>query len=235
MIVIKHLILSLLGGTLVLTASAAPQEASAKVRIRAVLHDPMKPFVEMYVQGDAGNLIRLNLAMEGLTKPQIVSCPKSTLQLYSSSTADPAKPLANLLASVAVPEGVKQAIIFIVPAGENDKAPYKLMVLNDAFDAFGKGESRVINMTYLPLAITAGEHSKEIAPASIVTVPRVTKVNAMNQAQTVFYRKVDKDWVVLSERPMQFTNTLRNIFLIYLMPNVAEPQIRTLIDTSTGK
>jgi L-lysine 2,3-aminomutase len=90
-------------------------------------------------------------------------------------------------------------------------------------------------MTYLPLAITAGEHSKEIAPASIVTVPRVTKVNAMNQAQTVFYRKVDKEWVVLSERPMQFTNTLRNIFLIYLMPNVAEPQIRTLIDTATGQ
>ncbi|MCX6866416.1 MAG: hypothetical protein NTV46_09415 [Verrucomicrobia bacterium] len=235
MIVIKHLIRSVLAGAMVVTASAAPPEASAKVRIRAVLHDPMKPFVEMYVQGATGNLIRLNLAMEGLTKPQIVTCPKGTLQMYSSSTADPAKPLANLLASVAVPAGVKQAIIFIVPAGEKDKPPYKLMVLNDAFDAFGKGESRVINMTSMPLAIMAGEHSKEIAPASIVTVPRVTKVNAMNQAQTIFYHKVDKDWVVLSERPMQYTNTLRNIFLMYLMPNVAEPQIRTLIDTSTGQ
>ena len=33
---------------------------------------------------------------------------------------------------------------------------------------------------------------------------------------------------------MQFTKTLRNIFLIQLMPNVAKPQIRTLIDTTTA-
>jgi len=232
---IKPLIHIALAGALVLTASAAPPEADVKVRIRAVLHDPMKPFAEMYVRSATGNLIRLNLAMEGLTKPQIVTCPKGSLQLYSSATFDPAKPLANLLASVGVPEGVRQAIIFIVPAGEKEQPPYKLMVLNDAFDAFGKGESRVVNMTNLPLAIKAGEHSREIPPARTVTVPRVTKVNDMNQAQTDFYRKVDKDWVVFSERPMQYTNTLRNIFLIYLMPNVADLQIRTLIDTTSGQ
>ena len=233
MTAIQHLVSTALAGVLVLTSSAEP-EASVKVRIRAVLHDPMKPFAEMYVRGATGTMVRLNLAMEGLTQPQIVTCPKGVLQLYSSPAPDPEKPRLNLLASAAVPDRTKQAIVFIVPAGDKEQPPYKLLVLNDAFDVFAKGESRVINMTSLPLAIRAGEHSKEIPPARIVTVPRVTKVNDMNQAQTVFFRKIDQDWVVLSERPMQYTNTLRNMFLIYLMPNVAEPQIRTLIDTTTA-
>lgn len=221
----------MLAAGLSVTAFAQP-EASAKVRIRAVLHDPMKPFAEMYVADATGKLERLNLAMEGLTEPQTVTLPKGVLMLYSSSTIDATKPLANLLASAAVPEGVKQAIVFILPAADEGKAPYKLMVLNDSAAAFPRGESRVINLTRLPLAVRVGEHSLEVAPAKIVAVPRVTKLNATNQAQTSFYRKADKEWVLLSERPMQFTATLRNLFLIYLMPNVEAPQIRTLIDTS---
>ncbi|MCX6878641.1 MAG: hypothetical protein NTW21_33230 [Verrucomicrobia bacterium] len=232
MTAMRHLLRILLAGAVTLAASAQP-DATAKVRIRAVLHDPMKPFAEMYVRSAAGALVRLNLAMEGLTEPQLVTVSKGFLQLYSSATIDAAKPQANLLASVSIADGVKQAIIFIVPAGEKEKLPYKLMVLNDSVAAFAKGESRVINMTQLPLAIKAGEHAKEVPPARIVAVPPVTKVNALNQAQTLFYRKVDQDWILLSERPMQYTATLRNIFLMYLMPNVDEPQIRTLIDTST--
>ena len=226
-----HFIWIMLAGAMIPTALAQP-EAAAKVRIRAVLHDPMKPFAEMYVQGATGTVMRLNLAMEGLTVPQVVTLTNGVLQLYSSATIDAAKPLANLLASVSVPSTVKQAIIFILPVGEKDRQSYKLMVLNDAFDVFPKGESRIINMTRLPLAVKAGENSRQITPASIVAVPQVTKVNDLNQAQTVFYHFVDKQPVVLSERPMQYSNKLRNIFLIYQMPNVDEPQIRTLIDTS---
>ena len=224
----------LLAAALTLAACAQP-EASVKVRIRAVLHDPLKPFAAMYVPGPASALVRLNLALEGLTESQGVTLPKGVLQLYASPTIDPARPAANLLASVQVPAGVTQAIIFILPAGDKAPLPYKLMVLNDSLAAFGMGESRVINLTTLPLAIKAGEHSKDVPPASVAAVPPVTKVNNLNQAQTQFYRKAEKEWVLLAERPMQYTAALRNIFLMYLMPNVAEPQIRTLVDTSTPR
>lgn len=224
----------LLAAALTLAASAQPA-ASVKLRIRAVLHDPLKPFAAMYVPGTTDALIRLNLALEGLTDPQLVTLPMGVLQFFATPTRDPANPQANLLASVQVPAGVTQAIILILPAGDKAKLPYKLMILNDGLAAFGMGESRVINLTALPLAIKAGEHNKEIPPATVVAVPPVTKVNDLNQAQTLFYRKTDTEWVLLAERPMQFTATLRNIFLMYLMPNVEEPQIRTLIDTSTPR
>lgn len=228
----NRLLTGLLAAILPLAASAQQPEAT-KIRLRAVLHDPLKPFAELYIQGAAG-MERLNLAMEGLTEAQTVMLQKGTLRLFSSATIDPAKPLANLAASAPVAGDIKRAIVLILPAAANAKPPYQLAVLNDSFAAFAKGESRVINMTPLPLAVKAGEHSLEVPAGKIVKIPPVTKLNDLNQAQTAFYRKADATWALLSERPTQFTPDIRNIFLMYLMPNVEEPQIRTLIDTATS-
>lgn len=228
-----HRLLSgLLAALLPLTASAQQPETT-KIRLRAVLHDPLKPYAEMYFQGVAGGLERLNLAVEGLTDAQTVAVQKGTLRLFSSAKVDPAKPLANLAATVTVPAEVKRAIVFILPAAADAKPPYQLMVLNDSFTAFAKGESRVINMTRLPLAVKAGEHAVEVPAGKITKIPPVTKVNDLNQAQTTFYRKLETEWSLLSERPTQYTPEVRNIFLMFVMPNVEEPQIRTIIDTTT--
>lgn len=214
------------------TLVASAQDSTVKLKIRAVLHHPLSPYAELYVPGATGDLERLNLAFEGLTIPQTATASKGILNLYSSATVDAAKPLENLVASVKIPENTKQAIILIFPAGKDSKLPFRLMVLNDAFHAFAKGESRAINLTPLTLAIRVGEHSIKVPPAKIVPVPKVTKLNDLNQAQTSFYRKDAETWVLLSERPMQYADEVRNIFLLYLMPNVDEPQVRTLIDTS---
>jgi hypothetical protein len=88
-------------------------------------------------------------------------------------------------------------------------------------------------MTSLSLGIKAGEHTVPVLPAKIAAIPPVTKRNDLNQAPTAFYRRDDERWILLSERPMQFTDEVRNIFLIYPMPNVEEPRIRTLVDTSS--
>jgi hypothetical protein len=213
--------------------SIAAQEASTKIKLRALLHDPLKPFAEMYVMGEEAKLVRLNLALEGLTAAQIVTTNKGVLHLFSSDHIDPQKPLEHLIATATVSETIKQAVVLIVPAAAGEKIPYRLMVIDDSFATFPKGESRAINMTRQPLALRVGEHSKEIPGAAVVGIPPVTKVNHMNQAQTNFYIKQGDEWVILSERPLQYTNDVRRLFLIYQMPNVDEPQIRTILDTSS--
>ena len=125
---------------------------------------------------------------------------------------------------------IKKALALIVPSGAASGQPYRVMIMDDSAAAFPMGESRVINLTALELAVAAGEHRKAIKPASIETLPKVTQVNDMNQAPTRFYQKSGSDWTLLSERPTQFTNTIRNIFLLYTLPNVPEAQVRTLID-----
>jgi hypothetical protein len=229
-----RLLACIVTAALSLTA-AAQQPAATKLRLRAVLHDPVNPYAELYLRDAAGGMVRLNLAMEGLTDPQTVALDGGNLRVFSSATIDPAKPLANLAATVAVAADVKQAIVFLFPAGADAKPPYKMMVLNDAPAAFPKGETRVLNMTRLQLAMKAGEHAAKLPPAAVTAVPKVTKLNDLNQAQTEFYRQGEAatDWILLAERPMQFTNGVRNIILIYQMPNVEEPQLRTLIDTGT--
>jgi hypothetical protein len=220
--------------SLVLAAAVSAQEpATTKLRLRAVLHDPLKPFAEMYVRDAAGGLVRLNLAIEGLTEAQDVSLINGTLHVFDSKQIDPAKPLEHLLASVVVPAGVKRAIVFVFPAGANAKPPYQMMVLNDGAAAFPRGEARVINLTKLLMAAKFGEHRVKLSPAAVSAVPKVTKLNDLNQAQTEFYRKgaAENEWLLLAERPMQFTADSRNIVLMYQMPNVEEPQLRTLLDT----
>ena len=151
-------------------------------------HDPLRPHAELYVRDTTGTLVRLNLALEGLTEAQEVSLPGGTLQLFRSATVDPAKPLAQLAASVAVPAGIKRAIAFIFPAGGEAVPPYRMMVIDDGLAAFPKAETRVLNLTKLELAMKAGEHSVKLPPSALTAVPKVTKLNDLNQAQTEFYK-----------------------------------------------
>jgi hypothetical protein len=221
--------------TLALGVSAAAQDAPAasKLRLRAVLHDPLNPHAELYVRDATGALVRLYLALEGLTEAQNVSLSGGALQLFTSNTIDPAKPLEHLAATATVPANVKRAIAFIFPAAAGAKPPFRMMVIDDGAAAFPKAESRVLNLTPLELAMKAGEHSVKLPASKVSAVPRVAKRNALNQAQTEFYRKGKgaNEWLLLAERPMQFTDEIRNIILVFQMPNVEQPQLRTLVDT----
>jgi hypothetical protein len=219
-----------------LGASAVAADApSFRIKLRAVLHDPMSPAAEFHVQGAGSSVQRLSLSLEGIGEAQEVTVADGTLRLYSSSKVDPAKPLENLAASVKVAPTVKQAMAFIVPSGGQPGLPYRMLLIDDSATVFPMGESRVINLSQQELAVRAGEHRKVIKPASIEAISRVTKLNDMNQAPTQFYQKSGAEWTLLSERPTQFTDSLRNIFLLYTMPNVPEAQVRTLIDTANAQ
>lgn len=228
-----RLISFLFSAALCLTAVAQQPPAAAKLRLRAVLHDPLAPFAELYVRDSAGAMVRLNLALEGLTEAQNVSLQEGSLQFFTTKEVDPAKPLENLAATVKVPAGVNRAIVLIFPAGADAKPRYRMMVVDDGAAAFPKAETRVLNLTKLQMAMKAGEHSLKLPASALTAVPKVTKLNDLNQAQTEFYLKgkAENDWLLIAERPMQFAEQARNLILLYQMPNVETPQLRTLTDT----
>jgi len=210
------------------------EAATRKLSIRAVLHDPLKPQAELYVPLKEGALERLYLAIEGLTHPQEVVVTDGKLQFFSSPIIDPEKLLENLAAAVKVPDSLTRAIVFVIPSAKESQLPYRLVVLNDDPEAFPKGETRVINMTAVPLAMKAGEHSLKLPAAKITTLPVVKKLDHMNRAPTEFYRAGDaaNPWILFAERPMHFSLNARNLILFYPMPGLKEPRLRTLIDTT---
>jgi hypothetical protein len=226
-------LLALFASAALCLTAAAQEPVTTKLHLRAVLHDPLRSQLDLYVHDASKGIVPLNLSLEGLTEPQTVSVIDGTLQLFDSETIDPEKPLVHLAAKVAIPPKLSRAIVLIIPSGRETGPAYRMMVLNDDPKVFRKAETRVLNLTKLSLAMKAGEHSLKLSPAKVTAVPRVTKLNDLNQAQTSFYQKGEgeNEWVLIAERPMQFADGARNIILIYQMPKAKAPQLRTLIDT----
>lgn len=226
-------LISLIGFIALGLSAHAQNKDASKFRLRAVLHDPLKPQADLYVHDENGDLVPLHLALEGLTEPQIVTLKEGSLMLFDSKEYDADKPLEHLAAKVTVPSSVQRAIVFLFPAGENASLPYRMVVVNDAPGTFPNGETRVINMTAKNMAAKAGEHSVKIPSAKISSIPKVAKRNDLNQAPTAFYQQGagENEWLLIAERPMHFADISRNLILIYQLPGARMPKLRTLVDT----
>lgn len=218
--------------TLVVTVLWIPA-SGREIRLRTVLHDPLGPHAELHVPIEGGKLEPLNLSLEGLSLPQPVIVSDGRLLLYDSPVIDPEAPLSTLAAAGTIADRVKRAIVFILPAGKKTKLPYRLIIVNDGPGKFPKGSSRMLNLTSMKLRMKVDDQSLNLPSGRIVGLPPVDGLNHMNQAQTTFYREHDGDpsWVPFADRPMQFSHAARNLIIIYQMPGLEQPRLRTIIDT----
>ena len=213
-------------------ACAQADAPARSIQIRTVLHDPAQPSAVLFVPSQGGSLAKLNLASEGLTDPQVASVVNGSLSLFSSAVVDPKDPNAKLSATTKVPAEMSRMIVLVVPAAKGTTPPYRMLILDDSAKAFGKGESRVVNLTPVEFAMEVGDAKIRIPAANVTPVPRITKLNEFNQAQTNFYYKEGESWAVFSERQLQYIDTIRRIFLISTTPGAVQPDIRTIVDYS---
>jgi hypothetical protein len=51
-------------------------------------------------------------------------------------------------------------------------------------------------------------------------------------AQTNFYYKDSDQWIPFTERQLQFLDSTKRIFLIYLTPGSTQPFVTTLVDNT---
>lgn len=211
-----------------LVALAAGQDSV--VQVRAVLQDSARPDARFFVGKTSEALQPLKLAEEGLTESQRVSTENGSLNLFTSATIDPAKPLASLAATVKIPAGLSRLILIIVPAAPGATPPYRMMALDDSPATFPWGESKVVNLTPVDFALEVGDQKLLLPGGKITAVPKVTKVDEYNRAQINFHFKQGEQWVVASERQMQFVGNLRRVFLIYKAPDSLAPDVRAILD-----
>jgi hypothetical protein len=211
---------------------ARGDQAPAALQIRAVLHDPVNPSANLFLADKSGTHVKLNLVAEGLSKPQYALPVDGSLVLYDSATIDPKNPTANVATSVRIPPDTKRAVLVILPAPPDTKPAYRMVLVDDSFKAFPKGESRVISLVPVEMAMEAGEHKLPLHPGKITQVPVVTKVNEFNMAQTNFYYKQDESWVPFTERQLQYLDAFRRIFIIHVTPGAIQPTVTTVTDTS---
>ena len=226
------LIPAVLLGLLPMAGHAQQKEDAALLQIRAVWFDPVHPAAELFVMDPTGVLVRLKLIAEGLSEAQATQLANGSLVLYHSATADPAKPAANLAATVKVPAETRRAIVIVLPGPPDSKPAFRMVLINDSAAAFPMGESRVLSLVHVATAIEAGEHKLAVKPGTVVQVPAVHKVNEFNLAQTNFYYRENAAWVAFTERQLQYLDAFRRVFIIHATPGATEPSVTTVIDTA---
>lgn len=230
---LRNFVLSTLSAVMALGQSAFAQTASGPVQVRAYYHNPIKPFADFFIADAAGVIQPLKVVAEGLSTPQITSPVNGNIVLYTQQNVDPKKPHESLAASVAIPADMKRVALIIVPAAtEGAKPPYRMVLMDDSSAAFKKGESRALNLTMADIAVEAGEHKLPVKTGQITVLPAVTKKDEFNMAQTNFYYKEKEAWVPFVERQLQYVDTTRRIFLVYLTPGSTQPFVSTIVDNT---
>ncbi len=211
-----------------LVALAAGQDST--LQIRAVMLDSANSGVKLFVGKTGEPLLPLKLAAEGLTESQKVATENGSLNLFLSATVDPANPLASLAATVKVPVGPSRLIVLIVPGTPGTAPPYRMVVIGDDPASFPWGESRAINLTPVDFGLEIGTQKVRLPGGQITAVPKITSVDEYNRAQTNFYYQQADQWVIAAERQMQYLDTMRRLFVIYISPGALAPDVRTLVD-----
>ncbi|MEO5915375.1 MAG: hypothetical protein ABIS50_14170 [Luteolibacter sp.] len=224
----NRLLLASLAALLGLVKPATAQDST--IQIRAVLNDPSNPEAKFYVGKVGETMTLLKLAEEGLTDSQKVTVENGSLNLFTTPTVDKNNPQAGLAATVKIPAGPNSLIVIILPAPHGTPS-YRMMVLDDDVKSFPWGESKAVNLTSVDFALEVGGQKILLPGGKITPVPKVTKLDEYNRAQTNFYYKQEDQWVVAAERQMQYSNMLRRVFLIYKLPNALAPDVRTIVDT----
>jgi hypothetical protein len=213
-------------------AVRAQEPAPTPVQIRAVLHDPINPVANLFYTDKTGAIVPLDFRPQDLTEPMFMLPIDGSLVLFDKANIDPKKPAESLAASAKLPLEMKRAIAVIIPSPSDQKPAYRMIIIDDSEKTFPHGESLVLSLVKVELAIEAGEHKLLIHPGKITRVPPVKKVNDYSMAQTNFHYQQNDSWVTFTERQLQYLDACRRLFIIHATPEALQPTVTTIVDVT---
>lgn len=212
----------------------AAAETTRPLVVRAVLNDPVNPGVVFQIRTRGEALNQLQLMNEAVPQPVTIDFAGDTLSLYGEKVIGDAK-VPPVLAAAQIPASVQRCMLVITPAPKGAKLPYQMVAFNDSPQAFPFGESRILNTTIVPMAMEAGSSKVSVPPGAFVAIKSVKDVNQFKMAQTNFYMKSGESWLPVSERQIQYLDTMRRIFIVYVTPGSTSAMVRTIIDHEPPK
>jgi hypothetical protein len=211
---------------------AQDDKNTAPIQIRAVLHDPAHPVMDLFIPDQSGSAVKLDLRRANLSPAQMTSPVDGKILFYNSGVVDPNKPMENLATTLKVPPGLNRVIVILIPNPPDSKSAMRAVLIDDTAKGFPNGESRILSMIPVEVGIQAGEHRLRAEPGKVTRIPAVEERNEFNIAQTSFYYKKDDSWVVFTERQVQYLDKFRRIFLVSVPPGGGHPYITTIVDTA---
>jgi hypothetical protein len=217
--------------SLLLSLAGLVAAKDSPIEIRAVANDPGKR-PEFYIGTPGKPMARLNLAMEGLTEAQKASPLNGVLYLFDSDQVTAKNAKAHLVASVQVPAGSTRLILIIYPSGDPEP-PYRMVAIPDDTKSFPWGSSKVANLTPTEFSLELGALKVALPAGKVTDVKKVTRDGESGNLQTNFSYKEGDQWLVATERRLQYVDNLRRIFVISKQPSSVAPDVRTIQDQNS--
>lgn len=225
----KQLTLPLAAGIILLCApavSAQEQAADRELTLRCYLHDPLHSVRESFVfkepEKSGGIATPVVWDPDNLSDSIKVRAVENTLFLHL--------PGGGMAARTTVDGNIKRGIVIVVPA-PGAELPFQMVLFDDDPAQFPYGTAKVLNMVRADVAVAAGEHKIKLESGKISTIPKVSKFDESKLAPTNFYVKKDSEWVLITERMLEYSDHLRRVYLIFAPPgSQLPPVVQTLLD-----
>lgn len=212
--------------------SAQQTNQAAPLQLRAILHDPTNRAANLFYSDKNGVIHPINFRPHDLTNVMEIQPLNGSIVLYDKAIINPEKPEESVAATCKVTAEMKKIIIVVIPAPEDSKPAYRLILINDSEQTFARGESQIISLIPVDAAIQAGEHKLQIPSGKITRLPAVRGVNEYNKAQTNFYYSKNDSWIAFTERQLNYVDATRRIFIIHATLGALQPVVTTIVDTT---
>lgn len=128
----------------------------------------------------------------------------------------------QLIAHAQMPEGVKQAIIILVPATSAKATEAGLVFETYVQDLakFDGGSSMYVNLSDMPVGVKIGENKKDVKPGGSLIMQTGVKDEPLSIPVSYWRFNADKSgWQQISASTIAFYPTRREICFFYKRPN----------------
>lgn len=175
--------------------------------------------------------VKIEMPVENFSRQQRIVLKNGTAYFFKL-IQDPTgerREEKKVVASVKVPSSYQEVFFYFEPKAKGEE--YHVRVMADDYRHFPQGGVRVLNLSSHLLRFDVGEHrGQKVKSRSMVVLPKVSRKDRYNMAQTTFHFAAKKQWHKVSEFKKQFTDSKRMLIVAFLDRASGIPQIRTYDD-----
>lgn len=206
--------LALLAGLHAQTESLGPEVSGRRAWVAAAImpEDVANP---LPILSD-GKIHRLQMHLRTVNQPIPVDETGVVRAVKAMTKPDGTVVYEDLMRAV-MPEGVREALIMIVPNDEEDGIRFKARVID--LSKFKKGGSLYVNLTKTKVGITIGEQKKSVKPGGMEFINPLQGLNKKGVFPVRFFYEIPKkpkaEWKLMTASRMAVYESRREICVFF--------------------
>lgn len=190
------------------------------VRFRTFCPSPDPEIASLfYLPAPAGAAVEVELPAANFTLARYTSSTRE-IRLFAGNPGPESTPAAV----ARVPDGVRDAIVMLLPEGTPGR--FRAMVFDASLATFRAGDHQFLNLSPDPVGIDLGGEKLSLEPGKTGTIRKAAADGAVRLPLQMFQRSGD-EWERFSATRVTLDPRIRSLVVIY--PDPAEARLRARV------